>query len=264
MYILMYVCMYVVYIMHICTSADLVTIDNNELVNEDVVAAFTYLFRKLIKLFSKVNFSELKSVCMLRGAPLPQEFKQKIKAAEKLDHIFDVLDNPMYCNWLNIRLLKMIAANIDNKQAKEIIQIYENHHYSRKASDVIKHFSACCDGKTVSRIKVEINKDYKNVKVKDIINYCVELEKIMDIDANTTTAIDSSPGCLNITIVIPLHCSLHAYKIIKKRFYKLRQMHIQYLEIESFPKVFALNIGINEDTLASLSKNVLKCKFLKR
>ena len=68
-------------------------------------------------LLSKADFTELKNVCMLRGAPLPREFKQQIRAAQKLDDIFDVLDNPLYCNWLNVHLLKRIAKILKiNKQ----------------------------------------------------------------------------------------------------------------------------------------------------
>ena len=86
----------------------------DELKDENVVGAFTYLFSKLEILFSKADCVELKCVCMLRGAPLPREFKQQIRAAQELDDIFDVLDNPLYCNWLNVRLLKRIAKNIEN------------------------------------------------------------------------------------------------------------------------------------------------------
>ena len=234
----------------------------DKLKDEDAIEAFTYLFCKLVFIFSKESFTELKRVCMLRGAPVPQKFKQKIRAAQELDDIFDVLDDPLYCNWLNVRLLKRIAKNIENKQAEKLLQTYEDHIYSRKASEVEKHFSACYDKDTVSKIKVKINKSHNNITVKEIIDCCNNLEDLMDVDTGTASVINSSSGCLEITIVIPLHCSLHAYKIVEKNILKLRQFHIQYLEIESFPKVFAFNCQIDEDSLTSLSLENLKCTYV--
>ena len=83
-----------------------------------------------------MNFTELKDACIQRGTRLPIEFKQQIKAANKLDDLLDVLDNPMYCNWLNICLLKRIVKTIDIPEAKNLIQAYESCVYTRKVSDV--------------------------------------------------------------------------------------------------------------------------------
>ena len=234
--------------------------DINKIKDGNVVGAFTYLFNKLGIIFAEVDFTEFKSVCMLRGAPLSNEYKQKIRAAQKLDDILDVLDNPLYCNWLNVRLLKRIAANIDNKSAEKLIEIYEDSVYSRQVSDVKKYFSICFNEKAISLIEVEINKDHKNLTVKQIIEYCGELEKIMDLYIGAASATGSKPGCLKITITIPIHCSLYAFKMAKKKFLQLRQIHIQYLEIESYPKVFAVNILDKEKFLLS-SKN-FNCKLL--
>lgn len=57
----------------------------------------------------------------------------------------------------------------------------------------------------------------------------------MGIDRGTVSVTSTGPGCLKITTVIPLHCSLHAFKMAKNKFLELRQFHIHYVEIESFP-----------------------------
>ena len=236
-------------------------VDVDKLKDENVVGAFTYLFRTLGSLFAKVDFVKLRRICMLRGAPLPKEFKQQIKEAQELDDILDVLDNPLYCNWLNVRLLKRIAKNIDNQQAEELIQIYEDSVYSRKVSDVKQYFSICFAEKTVSQIELEINQHHENLIVKDILKYCKELEKVMDIYTGAASATGSRPGCLKITIVIPVHCSLYAFKMVKNNIIKLRQFHIQYVEVESFPKVFTLSCFGTENYLVHLSSDTSKCKF---
>ena len=242
---------------------DLVNIYHDKLNGDNVVDAFTYLFGTLGKLFAKIDFVEFKRVCMLRGAPLPQDFKQKIKAAQELDDILDVLDDPLYCNWLNVRLLKTIAKNINDQQAEKLIQIYENSVYSRKVSDVKQYFSICFDKKTVSRIELKINKIHDaDMTIKDVFNCCKGLEKILDIYTGAVSVTGSSPGCLKITVVIPIHCSLLAFSMAKKNYFKLRQLHIQYLEIETFSKVFALNFPDKENVDAVLSTSTFKkCKF---
>ena len=235
--------------------------DIDKIKDEDVVGAFTYFFNKLTILFAKVDFTKLKRVCMLRGAPLSREYKQQIKAAQELDDILDVLEDPLYCNWLNVRLLKRIAKNIENKLAEKLIQIYEESVYSRKVSDVKEYFSLCFNEKAISWIEVKINKYHENVTVKEIIDCCKWLEKRMDLYIGATSAIDSNQGCLKITIVIPIHCSLHAFSMAKKNFLQLRQVHIQYLEIESYPKVFAMNILDAEKNHETLSSNTINCEF---
>ena len=224
------------------------------------MAAFVYLFHQLGRLFSTVDFVTLKSACILRGSSLPREFKQQIREAQKLDDILDALDNPLYCNWLNVRILKRISINSHNQPAVELIQTYEDSVYPRKASDLKKYFSLCFDENTVTLIEAEINSHHENITVKQIIEFCKKIEKIMDIDIGTASVMSSGPGCLKITIVIPLHCTLHAFEMARKNFLKLRQFHIQYMEIESFPKVYALNYPDIENASGILSSTP-KCKL---
>ena len=225
------------------------------------MAAFVYLFQRLGILFSTVDFVTLKSICIFRGSSLPRNFKQQIRAAQELDDILDALDNPMYCNWLNVRILKRISINSHNQPAVELIQTYEDSVYSRKASDVKKYFSLCFDENTVSLIETKINSHHGNITVKQIIEFCEKIEKMMDIDVGTASVVSSDPGCLKITIVIPLHCTLHVFEMAKKNYLKLRQFHIQYMEIESFPKVYAFNYPDSRNTSGILSSSTPKCKL---
>ena len=206
------------------------------------------MFNKLGDLFEEVNFIKLKNACIQRGTLLPSEFKQQIKAAVALDDLLDVLDNPMYCNWLNTRLLKRIVKSVDIPEAKHLIQAYENCVYSRKVSDVMPYFDPrCFNPLHVSLVNAKIVRSFTNLTVADIIKYCETLEINMGVYAGSVTATECQPGCLQITCVIPIHCALFAYEMAKTNFIKFRQFHIQYIEIESFPKVFALKFSIEEN-----------------
>ena len=230
-----------------CTDADAYT---KEFEDEDVVGAFSYLFDKLADLFGEVNFMKLKNACLQRGTKLPSEFKERIKAAVQLDDLLDALDNPMYCNWLNIRLLKRIVKKINIPKAKDLIQAYEECVYSRNISEVMTYFDqSCFNPSHVSKVNAKIVRSFTNLKVADIIKYCETLECNMGVYAGAVTATECQPGCLQITCVIPIHCALHAYETAKTNFLKFRQFHIQYIEIESFPKVFALDFSVKENDL---------------
>ena len=199
-------------------------------------------------MFGKVNFTQLKTACIQRGTLLPSEFKQQIKAADALDDLLDVLDNPMYCNWLNTRLLKRIVKSVDIPEAKHLIQTYESCVYSRKVSDVMPYFDTrCFNPSHVSLVNAKIVRSFTNLTVADIIEYCKKLESNMGVYAGSVTATECQPGCLQITCVIPIHCALHAYETAKTNFLKFRQFHIRYIEIKSFPKVFALKFSIKEN-----------------
>ena len=203
-------------------------------------------------MFDEVNFTQLKNACIQRGTRVPSEFKQQIKAANKLDDLLDVLDNPVYCNWLNICLLKRIVKTIDIPEAKNLIQAYESCVYSRKVSDVEIHFhSDYFKPSHVSLVNAKIMKSFTKLTVADIIKYCERLESNMGVCAGSVTATECQPGCLQITCVIPLHCALHAYETAKTNFLKFRQSHIQYIEIKPFPKVFAVNFQSYLNTLTS-------------
>ena len=210
------------------------------------------MFDKLRTLFGKVNFIRLKNACIQRGSLLPNEFKQQVKAAVELDDLLDALDNPLYCNWLNIRLLKRIVKIIDIKEAKCLIQAYEQCIYSRKISEINTYLhSDYFKQSHVSLVNAKINRSVENLTVDDIVKYCERLESNMGMCAGSVTATECQPGCLLITCVIPVHCALHAYETAKSNFLRLRQFHIHYIEIEPFPKVFALKFSVSLDELES-------------
>ena len=215
--------------------------------DDDVFDAFSRLFYDLGILFGEVDFTQLKKACIQRGTLLPSEFKEQIKAANELGELLDALDKPAYCNWLNIRPLKRIVKMINVPEAKLLIQAYEKSVYSRKVADVKMHIDMrCVNPSHVSSIKAKIMTSSENLTVADFIKYCQGLESIVGVSVTTT---EYQSGCLLVTFVIPLHCALYAYETAKANFLKFRMFHIQYIEIGSFPKVFALKFPIEGNTL---------------
>ena len=209
-------------------------------------------------MFGQVNFRKLKNACIQRGTLLPDDFKEQVKAAVELDDILDILDNPLYCNWLNIRILKRIVNAINVRDAKHLIQAYEKCVYSKKVADVGMYFhSDYFKESHVSKVNAKIVGSCENLTVADIAKYCEKLESNMGVYAGSATATDCQPGCLLITCVIPMHYALHAYETAKANFLQLRQFHIHYIEVKPFPKVYALNISVQESNLDKLIPGTL-------
>ena len=218
---------------------------------DDDVYAFTCLFNKLRDLFSEVNFMKLKNVCIQRGTLLPATFKQKIRAAAELDDVLEALDNPLYCNWLNIRVLKRIVKAIKIQRAINLIQAYEEHVYSRKISEVENYLHSEYFKKShVSLVNAKIVRSFESLTVADIVKFCEKLEGITGV-SGSVTATECQPGCLLITCVIPMQCALHAYLTAKANFLQFRQFHIHYIEIGLFPIVYALKFS--DDLYESMS-----------
>ena len=119
---------------------------------------------------------------MQRGTLLPSEFKQKVKAAVELDDLIDVLDNPLYCNWLNIHLLKRIVKTLNIQEGKTLIQAYEKCVYSRKVSDVEMFLhSGYFKQSHVSLVNAKIVKSFESSTVADIVKYCEMLDSNMGV-----------------------------------------------------------------------------------
>ena len=150
--------------------------------DKDVCGAFACLFTKLAILFGEIDFSKLKGACIQRGTLLPRTYKQQIKEAVNLDDLLDALDNPMYCNWFNIRMLKRIVKIVNIDEGKNLIQAYEKCVYSRKVSDVKKYLhSYYFKESLLPMIGAKINNSSESLTVADIMEYCKSLEIHMQI-----------------------------------------------------------------------------------
>ena len=206
----------------------------------DAVGAFVYLFNKLAALFEKVEFEEFKRMCALRGAGCPPDFRKQTQAAETLDDILDILENPVYCNWLNIRLLRRIVKLTKISEAQSLLDAYEKCLYSKKVSEVRPYFkSIYFDPKHFSKVEAKINKDAEMLVVSDVIKFCQTLESDLKFPEGSVIATDCASGCFILTCIIPVQCASHAYKLASENIFKFRKFHIQYLKIEPFQKLFA-------------------------
>jgi len=214
------------------------------------------LFENLGKLFQQEDFTKIKRSCLLRGVGFSPDFREKMKVATNTEEVLDVLDDfHIYCNWLNIRYLKMIVRNAGMSKAEELIENFEKHFYSKKVSEV-KEYIDCksFDPKYVHTIKLKINTNNDNLTVEKLTKYCRELEN-MGLPEGSVTPIDSGQkGCVLLACTIPLHLCFRVYQMVKLNSFKLRNAHIRFIDIQSYDKVLAFPLHLTKESLPVITQ----------
>ena len=210
-----------------------------------------------------MDFSELKKICK-RDNRLPNELRSNVKQAPDLEETFDLLTTSPFCTWLELRILKRMAKVADVPEATDMINIFEECVHKRKCSEVKPYFKEqYINPDHLTLVVAKLNKNADNLFVSDLINYCHKLESIFRIPAESSIPVSSEEGCLEIRFAIPTYCCLHAYETAKNNFFKLRPIHIRYLQIGIFPKVYAVGQEINtDDSFLKWISSFDKCKFM--
>ena len=231
---------------------------------DDVEGSFLYLLSELEALWSKADLSELKKICK-RDNRLSNELRSDVRKAPDLEETFDLLATSPFCTWLELRILKRMAKVANVPEAMDMIKVFEECVHKRKCSEVKPYFKKqYINPDHLTLVTAKLNQNPDNLIVSDLINYCHKLEGICGIPAESSTPISSKEGCLEISFAIPTYCCLHAYEIAKSNFFQLRPIHIQYLQIGMFPRIYAVGQEISTDDsfLKWISSSFDKCKFI--
>ena len=244
---LIYIILYYVGISTEDTAAHKIYEEKFSEYGDDVDGAFIYLLNKLEALWSEVDYLSLRKVC-IRDTRLSDNLRRSIKDAPKLDEAFDLLKSSPYLTWFEIRILQRMANLAEIAEAKCLIKCYEKYAFSKPCSAVMSYFYKqyiIPDHLTEVIAKLNVNSD--RVKVSDIIKYCHRLDSVAGLPAGSTTLVNNKKGCLEISAIIPVHYSFHAYHKVKSILLKLRSLHIQYLQVGSFSKIYAVVLSNSEE-----------------
>ena len=228
----------------------------------DIESSFVFMLDRLEKLWSDVEFSTLKSTCK-RDGRLSDDLKDKIESTKNLREIFDLLSNTPFCTWLDIRILKSMADIAGIPKAKQMIAVFEDCVYNKKCSDVAMHFKKqYINPVHFTEVIAKLNKSAECL-VARLIEDCHGLESVLCLSHGSNTIVDSKTGCLELCLVIPKYCHLHAYESLKNNFYKMRSLNIQYLQIGTLPKLFTTNLTktITAKSLLTSISSRDNCKF---
>ena len=155
--------------------------------------------------FRKVRRKCVANVNVIGTISLSQETQNKISIIEDFDDLFDVLCKTPYWNWMNIRMLEKMAG--DCSEAKQLIKEYKNAIFSRKVKEVISEIpNLKIPTSDYIRVKEKWNKDFNDLKIKDIVDRWSEIEKKFKVEE--TMLLESiTEGCVEICWLLPNHHS---------------------------------------------------------
>ena len=112
-------------------------------------------------------------------------------------------------------------------------------------SDVVEYINSdYFDPNHVQYVTIKIAKNCDTLTVKHLTEFCRKLENNMKLPEGSFSPADSGKsGCLLLACVMPVHCCLYAYEMLKLNSFFFRKWHIQFIQIESFPKIFSLPLA---------------------
>ena len=233
---------------------------------DDVETSFVYMLSRLEELWSDVEFTKLKNTCK-RDRRLSDELRCNLHSTTNLEEIFDLLSDSQFCSWLEIRVLKCMAKVANVPEATSMLSIFEECVHSRKCSEVGTYFKErYINPDHLTLVVAKLNKNAEDIIVRDLIKYCHKQESLLRLPSESITLVGSNTGCLEIHMVIPCYCYLHAYEVAKSCFFKLRPFNIQYLQIGTFSRVYTTNLAgtIEAKSLLADMSSQNNCKIIIR
>jgi len=208
---------------------------------DNIRDAFAFLTSSLRSQLVKADICDIKRVLIeQRESPdavqLPQELVEKIKSSSDIDALFNDLTESDYWNWMDVRLLSVMAAATQNMENVRLLANYKKSVYSKRLFDVMPNIpSINVKQEYYRKIVTKINKDV-NLTVGDLIDFKADLEKvILDIKNGTCTLDHLEKGCIEAHWYIPTHCVDDAYKSAGMNRHKFDFLDLKYIHIGDYP-----------------------------
>lgn len=248
----MYVCCHgQSFIVFIVVSKESLTSSNNATTISDmfkepmvISVAYSKLFKHLCIILKGCDISALKVALINQahtpdGVILEKSFKDEIKAAKSINDLLLAFDDSSYCNWLDIRLLEVLA-NCSLPNAVEVIDAYKQYLFSKNLKEVLpKHKQSKQRRAFIAKVSTKLKMDPDKVTVGDFINLRSEIEKVvLDLGKQILNIVDFKKGCLEINYTMPAQCSFDVYKMALHNHHKFYTIDLVYIEVGEFPLVF--------------------------
>ena len=187
-----------------------IQIDFSQLSIDSAFSALTSNICAIFKSHHNLDFYSLRRACFenvntLFGATIPGELIDQIRSTDNLNDLFDVLAlSPSYWSWINIRILKKMAAVSCLDEANQLIEKYEEAVFSRKLSQAFKEIpEAKFLPDYYTKIEQKWDKSLDAVTVKDLVTKWSKMEEVFNIKEPTLVLQKVVDGCVEIHWLIP-------------------------------------------------------------
>ena len=208
--------------------------------------AFVFLTSQLKLLLAKTDFSNVKRSCIEQintpnGAQLPPELVEKVNSCGNITMLFEVLAKSAYWSWIDVRLLKVMAAASGLIEAIQLLYSYTETIFSKKLFDVLPNApSKEVKEEYYTKIVTKLNKNPNEmtVTVADLIEFQSQLETVLlDIKQGICILEHLEKGCIEVHWYIPTSCVDKAYQTARTRSYQFNGYQLLYLKIGHYPVI---------------------------
>ena len=211
-----------------------------------ITNAYTVLFTQLSKVIRFCDLSTLKVALIDQaytpgGVELEKRLKKKIKAADSNSELLLVLRKSRCCNWLDTRLIEVLAYGSESSNAVELIKAYQKFLFPKKLADVLpkqlKHLET--KAAYVEAVTTKTGKDPDLITVGEFIDYRWTIEDvILDLGRGMLDIEHVDRGCLKIDYLMPVHYSFNAYKMALHNLHKFYTIDLIHIEVGDHPLIY--------------------------
>ena len=208
-----------------------------------ISVAYSKLFKHLCTILKGCDISDLKVALINQantpdGVKLEKSMKDKIIAAISINDLLLAFDDPSCCNWLNTRLLEVLA-NCSLPNAVKVLDAYKQYLFAKKLKDVLpKHEQLKQKRAFIAKVCAKLKMDPDKVTVGDFMERHYEIEKVvLDLGKQILNIVDFKKGCLEMNYTMPVQCSFTAYKMALHNHHMFYSNDIVHIEIGEFPLI---------------------------
>ena len=240
----MYLCMYI-----LCFTVQAYTdARSNIMISfaefDTVSEAFVFLTSQLKSLLARTDFSDIKrsSIEQIKtpsGAQLPTDLVSRVKSCKNVTMLFEILADSAYWSWIDVRLLKAMAAASGLVEAIQLLSSYKKEIFSKKLIDVIPNApNKETKEKYYTMIVTKLNHNSKEMTVADLLKFQSQMEAVIfDINKGICTLEHLEKGCVEVYWYIPTKYVSRAYHSTILRSDHFNDLCLQYLRIGGYPVI---------------------------
>ena len=175
------------------------------------------------------------------GVELGKRLEKQIDRADSNPKLLYALQRSHCCNWLDIRLLKVLADNSELSSAVELIKDYQRLFFPMKLLDVVSKIPEDTETKQkyIAAVHVKTKMDPDKITVEDYYEYQWKNKDVLFYLGKGVLNIDHvEKGCLEFCYHIPIKCSSAAYKMALHNRYSLYTINVMHMEIAGHPLIY--------------------------
>ena len=206
---------------------------------DSVKSSFICLSYKLRKLLQMEDYNILKDTCVniVTDAQLSKQVCSKVQSSGNTNELLSALTLSPYWNWMDIRLMEMVAATSD--EAMKLLRSYKDYLYPQNLVDLLLFIPTIRkeEESYYKMMSVKMQPKINNVTVKKFFSYRQFLESILNLKAGALVLKGIEKEPFNIEWLIPSDQCSHAYKSVKEGIVKFQEISIVSIHIESFEAI---------------------------